>query len=742
MLEGAQMGGISAAGAVIWGAAACVSLYVLITIRGIRLLFGTASVVLIALAASIQAGFVTLSPMQMDNGGASQLLLTLSSIPMLLAILLCAQYRQQRSIQETALANSITGIAVAGLDGKVQYANAAFCKLVGEKVRKDVLGRHTHDFFLDPSKAQEVIAAIRENGSWRGEVMARRSDGLVKEVDLQASLTRDAAGTPTAIIGSFADMSHSREKERQLKFSNSLLTNIVESAPILLWTADMDGEIGLVCGRGFDRIRQLIEEGTSMLRPAPGTSMYDLFRDVPDIRRHVARVLVGKSARFDWQCGDSVSFETHISPRYDQSGKVAGIVGVALDVSARVAAERALERNLKRQVEIEQRLDRAQRLEAVGRLTGGVAHDFNNLLTTILGNVDLIADKVEGEGELRAYAESAARAAERGAEMTQRLLAFSRQQALHPRTTDVHHLLDDLMGMLERTFPETISIRRDFDASAVQATVDPGQLENAILNLALNARDAMPEGGTLTVTTSTRPQSAAANRSRHRRSGSKDLVAISIRDTGTGMSQEVLEKAFEPFFTTKKGDSPGATGSGLGLSMVYGFVTQSKGYVEIESEPGKGTTVTLLLPRAEVQTGHAEDIMNELREIQQGSDRIMVVEDDPDVRQFIVNALKRLGYSVLSAENGPQAVEVATGAEQIDLLISDVVLPGGMSGPDVADRFLEIFPQGKVLFTSGYIGDDLVMRSRLESDVELLSKPYTLQALASKVRTVLDPMLH
>lgn len=737
MLENAGLGGINTAGAVVWGAAACVSLFVLIRIRSVRILLGSASLVLIALAASLQAGLIDLSGFDIPSIHSSQLLLTLSSIPMLLSVLLTAQYRQQRRIQETALGNSISGVAIADLDGKLQYANEAFIKLVGASELKDVLGRRANDFFIDPERASEILEIIQEKGSWRGEVNARRMDGSSKEVDLHASLTRDSAGEPTAIIGSFADMSHSREKERQLRFSNSLLTNLVESAPILLWTADSAGDIGLVCGRGFDRIKQLAEDGHDVARPAPGTSVYELFRTVPDIRRHVARVLVGKPARFEWQCSDSVVFEVQISPRHGLGGTISGIVGVALDVSTRIAAEHALERNLKRQVEIEQRLDRAQRLEAVGRLTGGVAHDFNNLLTTILGNVDLIVERVERDPELKLYAESAARAAERGSELTQRLLAFSRQQALNPRPTDVHKLLNDLTGMLERTLPENIVIARDFDAEVVRAAIDPGQLENAILNLVLNARDAMPAGGTLTISTRGNPRRSGSR-------GGKDgrMVAIAVSDTGTGMSQEVLEKAFEPFFTTKKGEMSGAVGSGLGLSMVYGFAAQSGGQVEIDSVPGKGTTVTLLLPFADVIEGKIEDKMTDLREIQQGSDRIMVVEDDPDVRQFIVNALKRLGYSVVSAENGPEAMQVAHEAGKIDLLISDVVLPGGMTGPDVADRFLEIFPKGKVLFTSGYIGDDLVMRSRLESDVELLSKPYTLQTLAAKVRTVLDPMLH
>lgn len=737
MLEGANLGGINAVGAIVWGAAACVSLFVLIRIRSMRILFGCASLVLIALAATLQAGFIDLSGFDINSVGSGQLLLTLSSIPMLLSVLLAAQYRQQRSIQETALTHSISGIAIADLDGKLQYANESFVTLVGARGVQDVLGHAAGDFFLDPARAREVFDIIQEKGSWRGEIIARHRDGSGREVDLHASLTRDPSGTPTAIIGSFADMSHSREKERQLRFSNSLLTNLVESAPILLWTADASGEIGLVCGRGFDRIKQLAEDGNDVVRPAPGTSIYDLFHNVPDIRRHVARVLVGKPARFEWQCSDSVVFEAQISPRHGPGGTITGIVGVALDVSTRIAAEHALERNLKRQVEIEQRLDRAQRLEAVGRLTGGVAHDFNNLLTTILGNLDLVVERVEKDQELKLYAESAARAAERGSELTQRLLAFSRQQALHPRATDIHTLLDGLTCMLERTLPENIVIARDFDPETVRAAIDPGQLENAILNLALNARDAMPEGGTLTISTRGAPRRPGAH------AGLADrLVTVAVSDTGTGMSQEVLEKAFEPFFTTKKGETSGAVGSGLGLSMVYGFAAQSDGHVEIESIPGKGTTVTLFLPFADNLADHAEDKMTDLREIQEGSDRIMVVEDDPDVRQFIVNALKRLGYSVVSAENGPEAMQIAHDAGKIDLLISDVVLPGGMTGPDVADRFLEIFPKGKVLFTSGYIGDDLVMRSRLESDVELLSKPYSLQTLAAKVRTVLDPTLH
>jgi PAS domain S-box-containing protein len=740
MLEGANLGGINAVGAIVWGAAACVSLYVLVAIRSARILFGTASLFLIALAASLQAGFIDLGGLDLTSMGSGQLLLTLSSIPMLLSVLLAAQYRQQRSVQETALGNSISGVAIAGLDGKIQYANASFLKLVGVDGAKAVLGRHAQEFFVDPAQARTIIGIIREKGSWRGEIVARRADGSAKEVDLHASLTRDASGAPTAIIGSFADLSQSREKERQLRFSNSLVTNLVESAPLLLWTADPAGDIGLVCGRGFDRIKQLADDDPGITRPGPGTSMYDLFQGAPDLRRQVARVLEGKSARFEWQCGDDTFFEAQISPRHGPGGTITGIVGVALDVSTRVVAEHALERNLKRQVDMEQRLDRAQRLEAVGRLTGGVAHDFNNLLTTILGNLDLVAEAVEKDAVVRQYAESATRAAERGSELTQRLLAFSRQQALHPQPTDIHKLLENLTGMLRRTLPESISIDLDFDAGAVRAAIDPGQLENAILNLALNARDAMPAGGKLTISTRARPKRRPAAGTQP--GSAERLIAIVVRDTGMGMSQDVLDKAFEPFFTTKKGETPGVVGSGLGLSMVYGFAAQSAGHVEIESEPGQGTAVTLYLPYAEGQQGAAEDRMAELRDIQKGSDRIMVVEDDPDVRQFIVNALKRLGYSVVAAENGPEAVEVASAADKIDLLISDVVLPGGMTGPDVADRFLEIFPNGKVLFTSGYIGDDLAMRSRLESDAELLSKPYTLQTLATKVRTVLDPVLH
>lgn len=739
MLEGANLGGINAVGAIVWGATACVALYVLVRIRSMRILFGSASLLLIALAAGLQAGFVDLSGFDIASNGSSQLLLTLGSIPMLLSVLLAAQYRQQRSVQETALANSISGVAIARLDGRIEFANESFLKLVDAAGSDEVVGHPAHGFFADPASAREVFAIVRERGSWRGEIIIRGTSGGTREVDLHASLTRDSDGTPTAIIGSFADMSHSREKERQLRFSNSLLTNLVDSAPLLLWTADRVGEIGLVCGRGFDRIKQLADEGAGIVRPAPGTSMFDLFRSVPDLDRQVSRVLSGRPARFEWQCGTDTYFEAQISPRHGPAGTIIGIVGVALDVSTRVAAEHALERNLKHQVDIEQRLDRAQRLEAVGRLTGGVAHDFNNLLTTIIGNIDLVVEGVDADSQIRSFADAAARAADRGSELTHRLLAFARQQALDPRPTDIHKLLGELTAMLARTLPETITIECDFDSRRVLAAIDPGQLENAILNLALNARDAMPGGGTLTISTRANPEPP---RTARLPADGPRLVAITVRDTGTGMKPEVLDKAFEPFFTTKKGEAAGTVGSGLGLSMVYGFAAQSNGHVEIDSYPGQGTVVTLYLPFAEALEGGEEQRVGGLRDPQQGSDRIMVVEDDPDVRQFIVNALKRLGYTVVSAESGPEAMKVANAADKIDLLISDVVLPGGMTGPDVADRVLEIFPQAKVLFTSGYIGDDLVMRARLENDVEMLSKPYTLQTLATKVRTVLDPTLH
>jgi PAS domain S-box-containing protein len=402
----------------------------------------------------------------------------------------------------------------------------------------------------------------------------------------------------------------------------------------------------------------------------------------------------------------------------DAAGKAVRMIGSMVDVTERRR--------------LETQLGQAQRLDAMGHLTGGVAHDFNNLLTVILGNAETLAERLAADPGLRETAEMTKTAAKRGAELTNRLLAFARRQALDPKAVDVNALLADMDSLLRRTLGEHVEIEIVKEAGLWEALVDASQLESAVLNLCINARDAMPQGGRLIIETKNThldPEYAAVNTE----VSPGPYVMVTVSDTGTGMTQDIVARAFDPFFTTKDVGK----GSGLGLSMIYGFVKQSRGHVRIYSEPGHGTAVSLYLPKAE---GEAIDWASQTitRNVMRGTEKILVVEDDDLVRTHVAAQLERLGYRVVSVSNGPEALDRLRKAEDFDLLFTDVVMPGGMGGRQLADEALKLRPGLPVLFTSGYTENAIVHHGRLDPGVHLLSKPYRRQELAAKVRFVLD----
>ncbi len=390
-------------------------------------------------------------------------------------------------------------------------------------------------------------------------------------------------------------------------------------------------------------------------------------------------------------------------------------------------------RDITQRKDSERQLQQAQKMEAVGHLTGGIAHDFNNLLTAILGNLEMLQDRVELDPSARKFVDIAFRAADRGADLTQRLLAFSRKQTLSPETADINKLVLGVTELMRRTLGEDIEIKTVQGGGLWHATVDPGQLESALLNLAINARDAMPEGGKLTIETAN-SHLDQAYADTHQEVNPGQYVRVAVTDTGTGMPPEVVARAFEPFFTTKEV----GRGSGLGLSMVYGFVKQSAGHVNIYSEPGHGTTIKLYLPKAVAAGEVAREAELSRRAQPMGDETILVVEDDPDVRAFVVAALGALGYRVMEAEDGPAALALLDQVSHIDLLLTDVVLPRGMNGRRVAEEVRKRYPRVKTLFSSGYTENAIVHHGTLDQDAELLAKPYTRGALAQKVRRVLD----
>jgi signal transduction histidine kinase/CheY-like chemotaxis protein len=382
--------------------------------------------------------------------------------------------------------------------------------------------------------------------------------------------------------------------------------------------------------------------------------------------------------------------------------------------------------------ELNQKLTQSQKMEAMGQLTGGVAHDFNNLLTVILGNAEHLAERLAPHKELSTIAESIATAAERGSDLTRSLLAFARKQPLMPKDIDIGKKIVGMEPLLRRTLGEHIECEFHLDRELWKASVDPGQLASALLNLVLNARDAMPSGGKLTVEVqNTTLDESDVDVSGEARPGEYVMVAVS--DTGTGMTPEVASRAFEPFFTTKEVGK----GTGLGLSMVYGFARQSGGAMQIRSEPEHGTVVRLFFRRVGTPRTSAAPSA-EQRTSPTGSETILVVEDDDMVRKYVEGELQTLGYRVIGTRNGPAALAILRGSDKVDLLFTDVVMPGGMFGTELAKEAARLRPGLKILLTSGHTEDPVDAADGVGQEVRILNKPYRRHDLASMLRSVLN----
>jgi PAS domain S-box-containing protein len=418
-------------------------------------------------------------------------------------------------------------------------------------------------------------------------------------------------------------------------------------------------------------------------------------------------------------------------------------IGTVIDITARKRVEMALQtlnatleqrvaEEVAERTKAEDHLRQAQKMEAVGQLTGGIAHDFNNMLAVVIGGLNLAARKLaKGETDIQRFIEGAAEGAHRAAELTKRLLAFSRQQPLAPRRLNPNKLVGGMSELLARTLGETIQVETVLGAGLWQVEVDPAQLESALLNLSVNARDAMPSGGKLTIETSNAHIDARAAREYAVPEG--QYVLLGVTDTGTGMSPDVIAKAFDPFYTTKGVGK----GTGLGLSQVYGFVRQSGGNVKIYSEPGVGTTIKIYLRRS--YAGTVAEIDQPSRPIHGSvaAELVMVVEDEDRVRAMAVETLRELGYSVLEMRGPGEALEAIRDGRLPALLFTDVVMPE-MSGRELVDKVRAIHPSLKVLYTTGYTRNAIVHNGTLDHGTELLSKPYSIEELAAKVRTILD----
>jgi PAS domain S-box-containing protein len=454
---------------------------------------------------------------------------------------------------------------------------------------------------------------------------------------------------------------------------------------------------------------------------------------VPFVRAGRLRTIVYLNDRpvRRWQ-PDEVAFMEEVAERTRQ----------VIERGEAEAALRALNATLEARVEArtaelrtaEEALRQAQKMEAIGQLTGGIAHDFNNLLQGITGSLDLVQRRIsQGRlGDLDRFITGAMTSANRAAALTHRLLAFARRQPLDPRPVHVNPLIGSMEELLRRTLGERIDLELKLAGRLWLTRCDANQLESAILNLAINARDAMPEGGQLVIATHNMEVDEAAAAA-HADRAAGDYVCISVSDSGTGMDAETIARAFEPFFTTK----PIGQGTGLGLSMIYGFARQSEGYAQIESEPGRGTTVHLCLPRFQGEADDETTADATRAALAESGETVLVIEDEPVVRGLVVEVLADLGYRAVEAVDGPQGLEIVQSAQRIDLLITDVGLPG-LNGRQVADAARALRPDLKILFMTGYAENAALTSGSLDPGMTLITKPFTMEALATRVREIIE----
>ena len=584
--------------------------------------------------------------------------------------------------------------------------------------------------------AARGAAAAAAMASQQAAALTATVDDARRRLAQQAEQLRSALDEAARLNRDLTELTHGLEERVEAALAErKLLADLIENTDAFVQVADLDYQwlaINKAAAAEFERIFGV--------RPRVGDSMLDLLEDQPEHRVQVksvwGRALAGEEFTEVGEFGDPGRGRRHYEMKFstlrDKAGRQIGAYQFVYDVTDRIEARSRL-------AAAEDSLRQSQKMEAIGQLTGGIAHDFNNLLTVIMGGLDqterligAIADPKLAQ-RLGRSRDMAMQASQRAATLTARLLAFARRQPLDPKPVDGNRLISGLADMLTRTLGEHVHIEVVTAPGLWLAQADVSELESALLNLAVNARDAMPLGGRLTIETGNAYLDDDYVSTLAEPVTPGQYVVIAVTDTGAGMDTETLDRVFEPFFTTKAVGQ----GTGLGLSQVYGFIRQSNGHVRIYSEVGHGTTVKLYLPRMTDVAVHSDSALAK-NEALGGDETILVVEDHDDLRTYSAAVLTELGYRVLEASSGPIALETLSRVGRVDLLFTDVVLPEGMDGRRLAAAAQRLQPDLRVLFTTGYSRNAIVHNGRLDPGVQLVPKPFTFDALASKVRSVLD----
>ncbi|MGA8674049.1 MAG: PAS domain S-box protein, partial [Candidatus Acidiferrales bacterium] len=576
---------------------------------------------------------------------------------------------------------------------------------------------------------QQVFDALAEQGevelvgtpspSWLGAPLRTPAATIgvlvVQHYENETAYTERDLEFLVSVGGQIALAIERKRAEEKIRESEARLRVLVEQLPAVLWTVGTDLRFTSALGAGLARLG---------LKPNQivGVSLMDYFETNDQTFLPIAahrRATKGEAVTFhvEWKGG---SYTCHVEPLRTAEGELQGAICMALDITDRK--------------QLEEQLRQAQKMEAVGRLAGGIAHDFNNLLMVIQGYADLMTERLAEGDPLRRNAEQIQTASQRATSLTRQLLAFSRKQMLAPKVLNVQSVVVDMEKILRRLIGEDIQLETSSVPDLGLIKADRSQIEQVIMNLAVNARDAMPEGGRLTIETANVELDKAAAHPPAVLSPGK-YVMLAVTDNGCGMDAETQAHIFEPFFTTKEKGK----GTGLGLATVYGIVKQSGGYVWVYTEPGRGTSFKVYLPRIEdEQTARGRDGKSDAQELPRGSETVLLVEDEKGVRELAREYLELTGYTVIAAEDGHTALELAAmHVGPIQLLMTDVVMPG-ISGRELAGRVKTIRPEIKVLFMSGYTDQAVVHHGILDTDAALLQKPFTMAALAAKLREILS----
>jgi PAS domain S-box-containing protein len=602
-------------------------------------------------------------------------------------------------------------ILVWELGRVIVYWNAGAEGLYGYR-REEALGRVSHDLLgtVHPTDAAEFEVSLARQGHWVGELVHTARDGRKVVVESRQEVLREPDGR-LLVLETNRDITERKRAEERLR-------STLETVPEAIITIDEHGLIGSfspAAERLFGyRADEVVGRNVSLLMPPPHSEAHDGY--LARFRATGERRIIGIGREVEGLRKDGTIFPMELAVGEARANGERFFTGFVRDLTARH--------------KLEQELRQSQKMEAVGQLTGGVAHDFNNLLTVVLGNIEMLEDRLTDADDL-ALLKDAREAALLGAELTRRLLAFGRRQPLRPQAIDPREAVPAAVVLLSRTLGETIEVATVLAPDLPPIMVDPGQLQNALLNLAINARDAMPEGGRLTIEAAEAELDADAAAARPGLRPGR-YVMLAVADTGTGMPREVRERAFEPFFTTK---APGA-GSGLGLSMVYGFAKQSGGHIDLYSEVGRGTVVKLYLPGAEARSDTEEPGRTPATAWPGRGEMVLVVEDERAVRRVTTARLKELGYRVLEAADGPSALELLQRHPEVDLLFTDMVMPGGLSGAALAEAVRASRPKLAVVVASGYAAPESL--NDLPAGTAWLRKPYAAAELARTMRSVLN----